>query len=97
VNLANAYYAEGQYEQAEKLFSQAVEITRRVMGPEHSFTLVSMNNLAAAYEFRGKYTEAEALFSQSVKIGQRVLGPEHPFTLSFPFRVCIHVSTAGQI
>jgi tetratricopeptide (TPR) repeat protein len=80
-NLANAYYYEGKYAQAEVLQSQAVEMKRRVKGPEHPSTLYSMNNLALVYRLQGKYEQAEALHSQTLEIQRRVLGPEHPDTL----------------
>ena len=38
-NLAVAYYFQGKYAQAEALYSQTLEIRRRVLGPEHPNTL----------------------------------------------------------
>jgi len=80
-NLANIYNSRGKYAQAETLFSQAVATERRVLGPEHPETLLSMANLANVYESQGKFAQAEALFSQTLSIQRRVLGPEHPDTL----------------
>ena len=62
------------------LFSQALEIRRRVLGPEHPDTLPSMNNLAQVY-WRGQVRAGRALYSQTLEIQRRVLGPEHPDTL----------------
>ena len=81
--LASVYYAEGKYPQAEALYSQILEIRRRVRGPEHRETVISMNNLAELYKVRGQYQQAETLFTQTVEISRRVLGPEHPLTLIF--------------
>ena len=53
-NLANVYYAQGKYPQAEALDSQALEIQRRVLGPEHPDTLESMSNLAGEYYCAGQ-------------------------------------------
>ena len=58
-----------------------LEIERRVLGPKHPDTLVSMNNLACVLLDEGKYAQAEALYSQALEIERRVLGPEHPDTL----------------
>jgi len=55
------------------LDSQALEIKRRVLGPEHRNTLNSMNNLAIVYWFEGKYAQADTLFSQTLEIQRRVL------------------------
>ena len=38
-NLADVYDEEGKYAQAEALYSQTLEIQRRVLGPEHPDTL----------------------------------------------------------
>ena len=75
-NLADAYSDEGKYAQAEALYSQILEIRRRVLGPEHPGTLSSMNYLAKDYTYEGKYAQAERIFSQTLEIDRRVLGPE---------------------
>ncbi len=75
-NLANVYWSQGKYGQAEALYSQTLEIQRRVLGPEHPDTLLSMGNLADTCAKEGKYAQAEALFSQTTELSRRVLGPE---------------------
>ena len=45
-NLARVYWYEGKYARSEALNKQALEIERRVLGPEHPQTLNSMNDLA---------------------------------------------------
>ena len=44
---------------------QALEINRRVMGPEHGATLNSMNYLAGLYFDQGRSREAEALYRET--------------------------------
>jgi tetratricopeptide (TPR) repeat protein len=80
-NLAIVYSKEGRYGDAEALGSQALEIRRRVLGPEHPETLSSMNNLAIVYQYETKYKQAQALFSKASEISLRLRGAEHPFTL----------------
>jgi tetratricopeptide (TPR) repeat protein len=77
-NLANVYYAQGKYQEAEALYTQTIRVQRRVLGPQHPDTLASTSDLAGAYAAQGKYKEAEALYSQDLEIERRVLGPEHP-------------------
>jgi tetratricopeptide (TPR) repeat protein len=60
---------------------EALDIKRRILGPEHPVTLLSMGNLASTLERMGQYPEAEKLFRQTLDIRRRVLGPEHPDTL----------------
>ena len=60
----------------------AFEIERRVQGPEHQDTLVSMNALVAILTREGRYQDAEKLARDVVGIQRRSLGPEHPDTLA---------------
>jgi tetratricopeptide (TPR) repeat protein len=79
--LANTYYFQGKYSEAAELYSQTVEIGRRVRGPEHPDTLTGMNNLAIVDYLQGKYAESEPLLMQILEIRRRVLGADHPRTL----------------
>jgi hypothetical protein len=45
-NLAGSYNDQGKYAQAEALYSQTLEISRRVLGREHPDTLMCMGKLA---------------------------------------------------
>jgi tetratricopeptide (TPR) repeat protein len=58
-----------------------MQISRRVLGPEHSYTVQSMCGLANTYTWQGKYAEAETLLKQVLEIRRRLLGPDHSFTL----------------
>ncbi|HXY13131.1 MAG TPA: serine/threonine-protein kinase [Terriglobales bacterium] len=71
----------GLYPEATKQLERALDLRRRVLGPEHPDTLRSANRLANLYDKEGKYAQAEALHSQTLEIRRRVLGPEHPDTL----------------
>jgi tetratricopeptide (TPR) repeat protein len=80
-NLANVYRAQNENAQAEPLYHQTLEIRRRVLGPEHPDTLISINNLANVYWSQGNFTQAESLYSEAMETQRRILGPEHPDTL----------------
>jgi non-specific serine/threonine protein kinase/serine/threonine-protein kinase len=41
-NLAKVYWSQGKYARAEALYGQTMDIQRRVLGPEHPGTLLSM-------------------------------------------------------
>jgi len=83
--IGKAYEDLGLYPEAAKQHEAALDLRRRVLGPEHLDTLISMNNLALVYTDQGKDAQAEALLSQTLEIERRVLGPEHPNTL-----MCMH-------
>jgi eukaryotic-like serine/threonine-protein kinase len=72
----------GQYPEAEKQLERAVDLRRRVLGPEHRNTLGSMHNLALVYQHAGKYAKAENLDNQILEIQRQTLGPEHPDTVA---------------
>ena len=71
----------GLYPRAQSLLERAVDIRRRVLGPEHPDTLLSMNDLATNQYYDGHYNAAEKLYRETLDIERRVLGPEHPETL----------------
>src|ERR1022692_1583959 len=73
--------SEGRYAQAGALFGQVLNIQRRVLGPEHPYTLHSMYHLANIYREQGKYAQSEALLGQAFQISRRVFGPEDVHTL----------------
>ena len=45
-NLAELYYLQGRYSEAEPLYQRALEAEERTLGKEHPHTLVSVNDLA---------------------------------------------------
>ncbi|HEY6339190.1 MAG TPA: serine/threonine-protein kinase [Candidatus Sulfotelmatobacter sp.] len=79
--IGQTYYELGLYPEATKQLEQALDLRRRLLGPEHPDTLRSMNRLANVYDDQGKYAQAEALDSQTLEIQRRLLGPDHPDTL----------------
>jgi eukaryotic-like serine/threonine-protein kinase len=79
--IGKAYEDLGLYPEAAKQHEAALDLRRRVLGPEHPDTLRSMNNLANVYVDEGKYAQAETLLSQTLEIERRVLRAEHPDTL----------------
>jgi eukaryotic-like serine/threonine-protein kinase len=67
----------GLYARAQTLLQQAVDIRRRVLGPENPDTLRSMSNLSRTLDHQGHYAEAESLIRQTLDTERKVLGPEH--------------------
>jgi eukaryotic-like serine/threonine-protein kinase len=79
--MGTVYFNLGLYSQAGPLFARALEIRRRVLGPEHPDTLKSMNDVGTILEEQGRYAEAEKLHRQLLEIRRRALGPDHADTL----------------
>ena len=70
----------GEYAKAEPLYQEALRICRKVLGPEHPGTALSLYNLGSLYQSMGQYAKAEPLYQEALRIRQKVLGPEHPDT-----------------
>jgi hypothetical protein len=61
---------------------QTLELSRKVLGPEHPDTLMSMIGLASALSRQGKHAKAEQMHRQTLELRRKVLGLEHPDTLT---------------
>jgi hypothetical protein len=61
---------------------RALDIRRRLLGPQHRVTLRSMNNLSVALNEMGKQAEAEALALETLRLRTDVLGPSDYDTLA---------------
>jgi len=94
--MGSVYDNLGLYPRAESLLTRAVEIRRRVLGPEHPNTLISMNNLALVLNHEGHYAEAEKLYRETLDIQRRDLGPEHPNTLMSMNNLAIVLNDEGR-
>jgi tetratricopeptide (TPR) repeat protein len=86
----------GQYASAEASHRQELGLRKRVLGPEHPFTLASMGNLALVLGRQGKYEEAEAMNRQTLARREKVLGPEHPDTLTSMSNLAGVLDSQGQ-
>ena len=76
-NLASLYFSRGRFDDAERLYAQTLELSRRVLGPEHPDTLNTTHYLARIYKERGRF-EAQDLHAQTLEVKCRVLGPRLP-------------------
>jgi tetratricopeptide (TPR) repeat protein len=67
--LASSLMGEGHYAEAEKLQRDALEIQRRIFGPEHPDTAEGVYNLAVIEEHAGKRDEALQLLHEAIEHG----------------------------
>jgi non-specific serine/threonine protein kinase/serine/threonine-protein kinase len=72
----------GQYPEARKQLERALELQRRVLGPENPKTLRSLDGLGRVAINQGKGSEAEELMRTSLEASRRVLGTENRETLT---------------
>ena len=76
---------------------QVMNLRKKLLGPEHPHTLMSMGNLAITYSNQGKWNEAEQLELQvmNLRLRKKLLGPEHPDTLKSMENIAITYSNQG--
>jgi tetratricopeptide (TPR) repeat protein len=77
-NLALVYYAQGKYDEAIKLYQEALEIAKKTIGTEHSEYATRLHNLAYVYYIQGKYQETIKLYQEVLEIDKKTIGTEHP-------------------
>lgn len=75
--LASLYKILGEYEKAEPLFVQIVELKRQMLGENHSDVANAINNLASLYYINGDYKKAESLFVKLLDLNKKIFGEEH--------------------
>jgi serine/threonine protein kinase len=90
------YYGLGLFHQADTLMSRAVEIRRRVLGPENPDTLQSMNELVYILGMEDRYSEQEKLARQVLDARRRILGPQHQDTLASLLRLSACLNQEGH-
>jgi len=70
-NLAALYAEVGNFAQAERYFSQAIEVWQNALGDNHPKTALTYANLANLYLKAGKYTESENLFKFALSVQEK--------------------------
>src|SRR5271165_2735075 len=69
---------QGRYQEAIPTAERAVEVAKRVRGPEHPETADALSNLGLVFEKIGDDAKAEPLYREALRILQKT--PEHPRT-----------------
>ena len=94
--LGEVHYRMGEYEEAISLYSQAYELRRGMLGPEHPATVSSQMPIATGYFAMGKLTEARDLFRELVTLKEAMLGPNHPSISSLLGNLAIVTAGLGD-
>jgi eukaryotic-like serine/threonine-protein kinase len=87
----------GLNHRAEELFRGALDIRRRVLGPDNPETLAAMNAVGAAFYDEGRIRESADMFRQALAIERRVLGPENLDTVMLMNNLGGVLTDAGQL
>jgi tetratricopeptide (TPR) repeat protein len=71
-------YRNGDLENSEKFFREALAMYRRLLGEKHSEFATTLENVAMTVQDRGDLAGAEVLYRQSLEIRRELLGASHP-------------------
>jgi len=77
-NLADLYYAQGKYTEAEPLYKRTLAMDEKTLDANHPDLAIDLNNLANLYYMQGKYTDAEPLYKRVLAIDEKTLDANHP-------------------
>ncbi|RYN85702.1 hypothetical protein AA0119_g13199 [Alternaria tenuissima] len=93
---ATTLFRDGRYDEAEELFVQVMQTSKRMFTDEHPDKLTSMANLATTYMSQGRWKKAEELGLQVLQTSKRVLTDEHPDTLSSMHNLAFTLRTQAR-
>ena len=76
--LALLYHRQQQYQQAERLYQEAIIALAEALGPRDTEVARMLNNLARMLFDQGRYAEAGPLYERSLSIVEERFGKDHP-------------------
>jgi tetratricopeptide (TPR) repeat protein len=79
LSLADLYSDWGHLDEAEKMCQRTLQ-EYKVLGPEHTSTLETVNNLGVLYKDRGKMDETEKMYDRALQGYEKALGRERAKT-----------------
>jgi tetratricopeptide (TPR) repeat protein len=97
ISLGVVYGSAGKLDRALPLLEETLKLAKTKLGPDHSLTLLNMNNLAAGYQAAGKLDRALPLLEEALKLLRAKPGPDHPDTLATMNSLAACYWTAGQL
>jgi len=68
--MAEVYYANAEYKEAEPLMQRALNIDEASLGSEHPTVAIRLNNLAQLYQATNRLKQAEPLMERALKMNE---------------------------
>ncbi|MGD8868024.1 MAG: serine/threonine-protein kinase [Gemmatimonadales bacterium] len=72
------YINKGDLDAAELMCRDALELRRRLLGPDHFDIATSLHRMAVVYRQQGRYNQALATYEEALSMNRRLFGDEHP-------------------
>lgn len=76
-NLAITCQFQRRYDEAERLYRQALQGFEKILGPDHPNTLTTIENLAHTVRYQHRYDEAEKLYRRALDGNEKLAKPDH--------------------
>ena len=64
----------GRFSEAEPLYTRALEITEKALGPEHPKVAVCLKNLAIFFHKQRKYLKAIPYYERAIEVMEKTIG-----------------------
>jgi len=77
-SLGSIYYQLGNTDIAEKYLHNALDISEKIYGKEHSYVATGLNNIGLVLWAKGDLEGALEYLKRALEIGEKVYGQEHP-------------------
>ena len=87
----------GAWTEAQAGFEQCLVVFRRILGEQHPYTMMTLDNLASALGRQGKLSEARPLQEQVLELNRRLLGEEHPDTIVARGNLALTLRDQGEL
>jgi tetratricopeptide (TPR) repeat protein len=77
-NLGGLFDSQSRYEEAEPLWTRALEITEKALGMEHQNTAKALRNLGGLYAQRGLFHKADPILRRAFFIAEKLPEGRYP-------------------
>jgi hypothetical protein len=96
-NTAIWHMGQGDYQQAEKVHRELLDIRLRKLGENHPDTVVSLRNVGSSLRGQERNADAVVYLKRAVNIGDVVRGRGHPGQLSARIELALALSQSGEV
>jgi tetratricopeptide (TPR) repeat protein len=96
-SLAEVYWKQGKYDQAEPLSRRVLSIYEAVLGEHHPDVGFVANNLGMLYHAQGDMPKAASLYERALPLLASKLGPQHPSVFNLETNLKNVLMTLGRM
>ncbi|XP_046855435.1 uncharacterized protein LOC124448463 [Xenia sp. Carnegie-2017] len=75
--LGNLHSEKREYKRSEEFYKKALELRKKLLGPDHVEVADSLCNLGILYYNCGKYETSENYHKEALEMRKKLLGPDH--------------------